>query len=333
MKNQPRLLIGLVVTLILGLSAFIIAQTESGGSRPNRHVLVILKTLSNPYFAEMVKGIEGANNEVDPSTRPQLLIKAGQAEGDSEGQRRIMESTYAQLVANNASSSLVGVLLTPASSGPELVPAIKQFRDKNIPVIIVDTAIGQKYLDEGGTTVTSLVASSNEQGAKDAGEMLLGAISGAEPRILLLNGLMSQETAQERRKGFMGAMAAAPNKGVKPSVTERSCDWELSKAQTTMEALLKDGKSFDGIFAANDQMALGVVTALRQQGISPGSIPIVGFDAIPDAKEAVLRGDMLATMAQNPEKMGRDALEALLSAIKEKTYIVPVVPFTRENHG
>lgn len=75
---------------------------------------------------------------------------------------------------------------------------------------------------------------------------------------------------------------------------------------TVMENMLQSDSSIKGVFAHNDEMALGAVEAIAASG---KDIKVVGFDATDDAVAAVEAGRMLATVAQKPELMGATAVE------------------------
>ena len=78
-----------------------------------------------------------------------------------------------------------------------------------------------------------------------------------------------------------------------------------------------------GIFASNDNMALGAIEALRGQGLID-QVTVVGFDANPNAADSILAGEMSATVAQNPFNMGYYGVESLIKLINGET-LDPVI--------
>ncbi len=308
--------IGFIFLVVVGCN---LAATTDVRSRT---VLVLVKTLDNPYFQEMVRGFQSGKQS--SSEIEKLIIRAGNSEGDSSGQRQILEAFYNELVRGREKAPALGALiLTPASSGDALVQQIKKYRDAGIPVVIVDTRIATDSLRRVGTDITCYVASSNEEGGRMAGDFLRSKMANGG-RLLLINGLDGIETAATRRKGFLESIKAAPGQF---TVTERTCDWENGLARTTVDAILRAGDKVDGIFAANDQMALGAVEAIRQRGISNDKIPIVGFDAIEAAKKAVDEGTMAATIMQQPEKMGQCAIDIVAAVFRgDKVPAEKIIP-------
>jgi len=72
--------------------------------------------------------------------------------------------------------------------------------------------------------------------------------------------------------------------------------------------ILQSQPQVQALFACSDLMALGAVEAIAAAG-KTGKISVVGFDAFLEAREAVLKGTMDATIAQSPSEMGRLAIE------------------------
>jgi ribose transport system substrate-binding protein len=293
---------------------------------PPHAVLAVVKTLDNPFFQEMVDGFRTA---ADSSKQIELLIRSGKSEGDAAGQRQVLEAVYNERVKGQSAPKLVAVILTPASSADALVQSIKQFRDADIPVIIVDTQVDPAALQRAQTDITTFIASSNVAGARRAGDILRSRLPQGG-RVLLINGFDGHETAAARRQGFLESIESS---AARYDVLQRTCNWEHGLARSTVDTIIRSGEHIDGIFAANDQMALGAVEALRQRGIDPATIPIVGFDAIEPAKQAVREGKLVATMMQRPDEMGTKAIATVLALLRHETVpseqLIEVEPYTK----
>ena len=83
-----------------------------------------------------------------------------------------------------------------------------------------------------------------------------------------------------------------------------------------MENILQSDSAIKGVFAHNDEMALGAVEAIAASG---KDIKVVGFDATDDAVAAVKAGKMAATVAQKPELMGETAVDTAMKLIAGET--------------
>ena len=189
-----------------------------------------------------------------------------------------------------------GVIVTPPES-PELNDALVRAA-KEIPVV----GIGLRT----DPLVSDTVTSDTEGGARSAVEHLLSL---GHRRIAYL-GLRNQ--AAGRYRGFQGAIAAAEG---------RADGREIFVDQLThlggvaaLRRLISDGDLPDAIFAANDAVALGVLQAAGQEGISiPRDLAVVGFDDVAMAAHAA---PPLTTVAQPTAEMGAAAIEMALSRLR-----------------
>ena len=102
-------------------------------------------------------------------------------------------------------------------------------------------------------------------------------------------------------------------------VAEQPADWDTAKAQAATENIITGNPNLKAVFASNDNMALGAVEALKSANMLD-KVMVVGFDANPNAAEAILAGDMTASVAQNPMNMGRFGVENALKVKKGETH-------------
>ncbi len=82
----------------------------------------------------------------------------------------------------------------------------------------------------------------------------------------------------------------------------KTAHWETEEANTLMTNFMTQYPDIQGVMAANDSMALGVVKALDAAGKS-GQIQVVGFDNIPAVQPLIKGGKMLATIEQYGAQM------------------------------
>ena len=104
-------------------------------------------------------------------------------------------------------------------------------------------------------------------------------------------------------------------------IIEKTANWDRRQARTTVEALYASGQRFDGVFAANDEMALGALEGWQISGSDMKPV-IVGFDAIKDALKQINDGQLYASIAQDPAKMGKSAAQALMDIIEKHDSVV-----------
>ena len=110
---------------------------------------------------------------------------------------------------------------------------------------------------------------------------------GGEGGIIAIQGILDNVASKQRYEGLTKALAGAS--GIKLLDTQ-TANWSRSEALTVTQTLLaKHGSAIKGIWAANDEMALGALEALKAAGLD-GTIPIVGFDAVPQALDEIKGG-------------------------------------------
>jgi ribose transport system substrate-binding protein len=288
-----------------GIAIVLLILAGCGGVN-NGSVLVILKTMDNPFFLDIESGVRNSLDECSGRAQFPIIVRAGNSEGDVLTQRSLLEQYYYEYV-EGSKGSLSGLVITPSSSGGDMVGMIGLYNHMGIPVILIDTYIQQDALEAEGAFYNVYIGSSNYDGGLMAAQLVKEAVGGRYENkiVLVMNGVDGQETASERRRGFIEGLAG---EGDDVAIWERTCNWRRAEAMTTVEALL--GRiTIAAVFAANDEMALGVIEALKQAGIP--DVPVVGYDGIDEAKTAVDAGEMYATIMQDPYKMGAEAARIL----------------------
>jgi ribose transport system substrate-binding protein len=132
-------------------------------------------------------------------------------------------------------------------------------------------------------------------------------------------------------RGFRAALERFP--GVR--ITATICgDYLREPGARVIAQLLNSGARFDAILAANDEMALGALDALKAAGRTS---TVVGVNAIPDAITAIKTGDLLATADFNTLRISEIATEAAIRHLRgealPKDIILPVEIVDRTNHA
>ena len=119
-----------------------------------------------------------------------------------------------------------------------------------------------------------------------------------------LEGVPGASASRERGKGFMNIAEESLN-----VIDSQTANFDRAEGLTVMENMLQAHADIQAVFAQNDEMALGAIEAIEAAGLT-GKIQVVGFDGTEDGVDAVEEGKMSATVAQQPEEMGRLALQA-----------------------
>ena len=234
-----------------------------------------------------------------------------------------------QIVENLLQTGVQALCLTPSGSR-EVVPAVVKANRANIPVVIVDTKLDQGAAAEAGAKIVSFIGSDNYEGGRIAARFVVEASKG-KANVAVLEGIPGHDTGDSRLRGFRDGIKDTP--GVK-ILASQTANWERDQGFNVFQNMLQAHPDIDTLFACNDMMALGAAEAIRAAG-KTGSIRIVGFDAVEDARKAIREGLMVASVAQFPDEMGRIAVENAVRAIKgepvEPEAKVRIELITKEN--
>ncbi len=144
----------------------------------------------------------------------------------------------------------------------------------------------------------------NRAGARAATAHLIGH---GRRRIVHLAGLPDSGEAHERLAGYREALEAA-DIPYDTSMVAYGC-FRVQEAEDALAKLLRDGVTFDAIFAANDLEALGAMNVLSRAGLHiPDDVALIGFD---DAAGSDVLNPPLTTVRQSAFQLGWDALTIL----------------------
>jgi len=217
-------------------------------------------------------------------------------------------------IIENLIQRKVSVLVITPSGSREIVPVIVKANQANIPVIIVDTRADGPEMQSAGAKIAAFIGSDNYMGGKLAGEYLTQKLNGTA-KLAVLEGIPGHETGDARLRGFHDALAGHPGMEI---VASQPANWERDQGYNVFQNILQAHPDINGLFAASDLMALGATEAIAAAK-KTGQIAVVGFDAQPEAREAIKKGSMAATVAQNPATMGEMAVDAAVKVLAGQT--------------
>ncbi|MEL4319699.1 LacI family DNA-binding transcriptional regulator [Leifsonia sp. YIM 134122] len=147
----------------------------------------------------------------------------------------------------------------------------------------------------------------NRGSARTITERLLGT---GRTRVGMIAAALDRDSGADRLAGFTDALGSRFD----PTLVERVPLYSYAAGRAGMHALLERAPDVDGIFAASDAVAAGVLDALREAGRSvPGDVGVVGFD---DSAWAVRAQPALSTVHQPAEGLGRAVAESVLSQLR-----------------
>ena len=218
---------------------------------------------------------------------------------DAQGQTAKQVSNVEDLIARR-----VNLILLAPREYEGLAPALQAAKEAKIPVILVDRAAAGT---PGEDYVTLLASNFVEQG-KRAAEWLAKQTNG-QAKIVELSGTAGASVAKDRGDGFREGIKAYPGMTI---IASQTGDFSRAAAQRVMQNIAQSlGKQITAVYAHNDEMALGAIEALKAAGRKPGTdVKIVSIDGQRAALEAILRGELGATVESNP-RFGPIAFETV----------------------
>ncbi|MDG6333637.1 ribose ABC transporter substrate-binding protein RbsB [Glaesserella parasuis] len=237
-------------------------------------IALAISTLDNPFFVTLKEGAEKKAKELGYN----LVVL------DSQNDPAKELSNVEDVTVRGAK-----VLLINPTDSEAVGTAVAVANKKNIPVITLDRGANKG-------NVVSHIASDNVAGGKMAGDFIAEKV-GKNAKVIQLEGIAGTSAARERGEGFKQAVEANQFE----LLASQPADFDRTKGLNVMENLLASHGSAKAVFAQNDEMALGALRAIKASG---KNILVVGFDGTDDAVKAVNSGQLAATIAQQPEKIG-----------------------------
>lgn len=263
-------------------------------------VYVGVGSASSEYWAAFIQGAEAVSDSVG--------VKVNVLVSDFNGQKLLEQ--FGAVFAAGCEGCAIAV--DPASNA--FTKAIIERADA-AGAKIVNLWNRPDELHPWDTAPNAWVANTSFDGV-DSGYnngMQLCKALGGEGNIVALEGIPDNPPAKQRLAGLKKALDECP--GMKLLETQVG-NWDQTQGQTITRAwLAKYGDDLDGIFSANDGMALGAVAALREAG-KVGEIPVTGSDGSSDVLGLIKSGDMLSTMYINGYIQGATATSLAIAAVK-----------------
>ncbi|MFD8689977.1 ABC transporter substrate-binding protein [Streptomyces sp. NPDC059651] len=175
-----------------------------------------------------------------------------------------------------------------------LEPALKAAAAKKVPVLTIDRKVNSTACKD---YVAFLGSDFVEQGKRAADAMI--KTTGGKGKVAILLGASGNNVTTDRTKGFVDQLKAkAPGLEI---VAQQTGEFARDKGQQVMEQLIQSKPDITAVYAENDEMGLGAVTALKAAGKKPGKdVKIVSVDGTRNAVQALVNGEYNAVIESNP---------------------------------
>lgn len=268
------------------ISAALLSTTVSVSAQAQDTMAIVLSTLNNPFFVTMKDGAEAKAKELGY----ELIVLDSQNDPSKE------LSNVEDLTIRGVKAILINPTDSDAVSN-----AIRMANRAKVPVLTLDRGASRG-------DVVSHIASDNVVGGEMAGHFIMEKV-GEKAKVIQLEGIAGTSAARERGEGFMNAV----NGSEMQLLASQPADFDRTKGLNVMENLLAANPDVQAVFAQNDEMALGALRAVQASG---KDVMIVGFDGTDDGIAAVERGQLAATVAQQPDMIGALGIETAAKVLK-----------------
>ncbi|SER95487.1 monosaccharide ABC transporter substrate-binding protein, CUT2 family [Tranquillimonas rosea] len=215
-------------------------------------------------------------------------------------------ATQFNQIQDMVSQNMDAIVVWPTSQNA-LIPAIRDAARGDIPVITSNSPIGEA----GRRYVQAHTGPDDCTQAAQAAEMLGNALEG-EGDIVVVEGTPGYTVSILRKNCFLDTLADQfPDVTI---VASQTAEWNREKAQTVMETYLTQyGDQIDGVYAFDDGMGLGVISALKGAGKAPGDVKVVTANQFGEGWDMMKEGWMTGSNKQSPVD---DAILAIQTAVK-----------------
>ncbi len=255
-------------------------------SKRTRTLGLITADFSDYFFTQVIAGAEAE------ARRQGYFFMLGSTQRNPED-----EPVYIRLLTER---HVEGILWARPSSEPDERP-LTALLEEGVPVVTTAYHLANESL--------TVVDVDNVDGARQAVRCLL---ENGRRQIAMIAGPVTWKSVIDRRQGYVAALKAV-GLGINTKLIAPG-DWSYASGYQAARTLLAKGRSFDGLFAQNDQMAIGAIHALREAGKRvPEDVAVVGYDDIPVAE---FSDPPLTTIRQPMCEVGQVATRLLIQAIE-----------------
>ncbi len=284
-------------------AVFAASLLGSGAVAQDLDIATSVPSFGFPFFVHMQKELEAEANSIGGIS---LLV--------SDGQNKTPKQTADVEAA--IIKGVDGIIISPIDA-VAMAPALQQAVDAKVPVITIDRRV------EGVPGIVAHIGADNVKGGEAQGNLITKLFPDGA-KIVNLQGQPGSSPAIDRNKGVHNVLDGMNDKYT--FVAEQTANFAREEGASVTEAILAGLDSPpDVIVAANDDMALGALQVTQEQGLD---IPIIGFDALPEALASVRDGGLAATIEQFPGGQSRAAVQAMVKLLRDEKKPDPLILLT-----
>ena len=281
--SLQRTLLGAILALAVALPA---------AAQDKKTILTSVPSLGFPFFVHMMNELKAEAQKLDV------------ASVESDGQNSAPKQTA------DVEAALVqkvdGIVISPIDVNA-MAPVLTEAVEAGVPVVTIDRRV------TGVDGILAHVGADNVLGGEAQAKWLMDSYPNGAT-IVNLQGQPGASPAIDRNKGVHNVLDAHKDKY--KFVAEQTANFARDQGLSITESILA-GLSTppDVIVAANDDMALGALEAVRGRNLQD-KIKVIGFDALPEALGSIRDGGLAGTIEQFPGGQSRKAVEVLVDYLK-----------------
>ena len=318
-------LVTILIVLGLFLSVGLFASGEGETAKGPTTLVVCIRGLDNPYHANYAVGARELGKKLG------LPVDVLTSEANSQKQ-------FADLRAEIAKTGGNMVASVDPNEAPDVVPIAKMLEEAGVYWINWWNKPPDVKVTDYPHWVSHVAFDAVGQGYYNAKELFKTFKTPNQGKIIAIQGMLANNAAIGRFQGLQDALKENP--GVTLLQWE-SAEWDTTKAYNVTKALLAAYPDVDGVWAANDNMGMGAIQALKEAGLA-GKILVTGTDGNPEAFDAIKAGYMTSTEFQDSRYQAQLGLSMCLDAkegkldvaslpTKHRSWLIPGVKVNREN--
>jgi ribose transport system substrate-binding protein len=277
---SKKLILLVTMTLVLSIVPF-------AGAQDGSYTIAFVPGVNpDPFYITMARGVNQAASDLGVTIIQQ----------DPE---RFDVTVSAPIIQALVARGDIDALVTAPNDRAQSIPVLEEAHNAGIPVITVDTFIGDgNYVDGEVTFPLSYIGSDNVEGGYIACSALADAL-GAGAKIYIQNVRPGISTTDQREEGCKQAAADRGLEVVRVDYNDNSAD----TAQQQTAAVLQANPDITGVFATNTFGALGAGAAIENAGLA-GAVQVALFDASEENIGYLRSGTVSIVIAQKPADMG-----------------------------
>jgi inositol transport system substrate-binding protein len=266
----------------------------TGSWAQEQTVMISAPSLGFPFFVHMM-------NELKDEAQ-KLGVKTVESDGQNSAPKQTADIEAAVV------QGVGGIVISPLDVNA-MAPAIQSAVENGTPVVTIDRRVS------GVNGILAHVGADNVKGGEAQGRWLLETFPNGA-KVVNLQGQPGASPAIDRNKGLHNVIDQHKDKF--QLVAEQTALFARDQGLSVTESLLAGmAEPPDVIVAANDDMALGALEAVKARNLQD-KVKIIGFDALPEALAAVRDGQLAGTVEQFPGGQSRKAMQVMVSFLKEK---------------